>query len=219
MQEVWKNIDSESIIFWEEGLPFLDFRETDNITFKGENILGIRPDIDKIVLWRYISSFYRHFPAKTFVKIIKESPKDQIKRLILKSKSMPIVLENNVLSSSKELDAVPFNYEKSKEIGAFHKQNCLKTLAYLVLSEKIASHRIPYDLIQAEIFFNENFKGSKKDVFEKCCAYHELNSVEVLKNYSQNINYINYYAINKDNNKKKLSTLDVFISVFNKITK
>lgn len=111
-----KEIDSESFIFWENGLPFLDFKETSQITYKGENIFSLRPDIENKTLLRYISAFYRHFPGDIFVKIIKESTANQIKRLSQTSKKSAIVLENNVTPPSKELElnVVPFNLGLNK---------------------------------------------------------------------------------------------------------
>lgn len=212
-------IDEKSLIFWENDLPFLEFRETNNITFQGENILDYRTDVDKKLLLRYISSFYRHFPAITFVKILKESSKEQIQRLSRNSKEMPIVLKNNVILPKNKYGEVPFNYEKSKEIGAFHKPNTLKILSYLVLSGKYAKHRIPFDLVEANIFFKNNFKGNKNDVFKRCCEHHGLIAEEVLSEYDNTIKCINYYAMYNDKDKKKINTVDILLDAFFKITK
>ena len=38
-------------------------------------------------------------------------------------------------------------------------------LACLILSETIPSVLLPYDAFEAELFFNHNFKGSKKDIY------------------------------------------------------
>lgn len=216
-----KNIDTESIIFWRNGCPSLDFKETDVITFKGDNILHMRPEIETSTMLKYINAYYRHFPAESFIKIIKESSESQIRKLSYVNTKMPLVVKNDVQANKvKSLETIPFNYAKSKEIGTFHKQNTIKILAYLVLAEKYEKHRIPIDLIEANIFFKENFNGDKREVFERCCTHHDLNSEEVLLNYSSSIKSINYYALyNSPKNKNKSSTIDVLLNVFSQITK
>lgn len=218
-----KEIDSQSFIFWIDGLPFLDFKETDQITYKGENILNMRPDIDKKLLLRYISAYYRHFQADTFVKIIKESAVSQIKRLSHTGNNPAAVAENNVASISrpKENNFVPFNLEKSREIGTFQKPNTIKILAYLVLAERYSKDRIPIDLTEANIFFKNNFKGDKREVLDKCCKYHNFDPEEILSSYSNTIKSINYYALYNDvikSQKNRNSTINVLFDVFNKIT-
>lgn len=213
-----KNIDSESIIFWKDELPYLDFVETDVITFRGANILKMRPEIDNKTMINYIRAFYRHFPAETFTKIIRESSVNQIKRLSYTNNKQPLVLNNEISKPTNPSDVIPFNYVKSKEIGAFHKPNTMKILAYLVLSETYPKSRIPFDLIEANIFFNENFKDSKKEVFNKCCSHHGLKPEEVLLHYSNTIKCIDYYPT-YNNIKNKTRTIDILANVFMQITK
>lgn len=217
-----KGIDAESIIFWQDSLPFLDFKETYEITYKGENLFNMRPDIENKILLKYINAFYRHFKADTLVKLIKNSAPIQIKRLSQTSREWPIVPQNNVsiASRSAESNILHFNLEKSREIGTFQKPNTIKTLAYLVLAESFAKERIPLDLVEANIFFRSNFKGNKKDVFNKCCLYHELNPEEVLQIYSNTIKTIDYYTLYKQQDKRnKHNTINMLLSVFDKITK
>lgn len=217
-----KEIDSESIIFWQNGLPFVDFKQTYKITYKGENIFNLRSDIDRDQLLQYISAFYRHFKADTLTKIIKSSTANQIKRLSQTSKESAIVTENNVPRPIESTEAimVPFNLDKAREIGTFQKPNTIKTLAYLVLAEKYAKDRIPFDLVEANIFFKTNFKGNLKDVFNKCCLYHDFDPDEILRNYSNTIKNIDYYTLYKSANKRNdHNTVNALLSVFEKITK
>lgn len=216
-----KEIDSESIIFWINGLPFLEFKETNEITYKGENILNLRPDIDNKTLLRYISAFYRHFQAENFVQIIKESAASQIYRLSQKSNKSAIVGQNNVSSPTRNIEPnlVPFNLDKARELGAFQKPNTIKILAYLVLAEKYSKDRIPIDLTEANIFFKNSFKGEKKEVFNKCCIYHNFDPEEILLNYSNTIKSINYYALYNDpKNKTKNVTINMILDTFSRLT-
>ena len=60
-------LDSKSLVFWKNGQPSLQFMETDQITFIGENIMSMRPEVDPDKIKVYILTFYRILDPDTLV--------------------------------------------------------------------------------------------------------------------------------------------------------
>lgn len=213
-------MDNKSIVFWRNGIPSLEFMESNVITYQGINLLFLRPDIDIEDLQVYILTYYRILTPDTIVKNLKNLTKDDIKsryiaRVGKAGVGKAIVLDNN----PKPYGCVPFNYQPIKEIAAFKKQNAGRYLACMVLSKSYSGEFLPYDPYDAKRFFEENFKDSVEEVFDKYCESRKENKSELLS-YYRNIaerNRSKYYYEKVP--EKKFSTVDLLASAFLQIAK
>ena len=97
------------------------------------------------------------------------------------------------------------------DVTVTEKINTGGMLAWLILSETIPSVLLPYDAFEAELFFNHNFKRSKKDIFKRYCEYHHQNPDELL-DYYKTISKIEkqYVPIKSQQNKR---TVDALVSI------
>ena len=66
-------------------------------------------------------------------------------------------------------------------------------LAWLILSENISPNVLPFDPFEAQLFFNNHFKGSKSEVFQRYCQYHEQDSDKIM-DYYRSISKIEKYC-------------------------
>ena len=81
----------------------------------------------------------------------------------------------------------------------------------------IPSVLLPYDAFEAELFFNHNFKGSKKDIFNRYRKYYQQNSDELL-DYFQSISTIEKQCVPQISKQNKV-TVDALVSAFFHMTK
>ena len=58
-EDILPEIDKSSFIFWNGNKPSLEYVKTDKITYRGENVLDIRKDINIVDLLFYIQASYR----------------------------------------------------------------------------------------------------------------------------------------------------------------
>lgn len=210
-------MDNKSIVFWRNGIPSLEFMESNVITYQGINLLFLRPDVDIEDLQVYILTYYRILTPDTIVKNLKNMTKDDIKSRYVARVGKAIIIDNS--NNPKPSGCVPFNYQVIKENAAFKKQNAGRYLACMVLSKSYSGEFLPYDPYDAKRYFEENFKDTVEVVFDKYCESRMEDKNELLS-YYRNIaerNRSKYYYEKKP--EKKFSTVDLLTSAFLQISK
>lgn len=188
------------------------YQDSDKITYKGTNILSIRKDIDNNDIKLYVNSFYRIIEAQALYKNISTLPVQQIKNLKA-ANARPSVSTNKDLPAITKT-TIPFNYTNIKEQVSFKLTHAGKNLACLILSETIAPERLPFDYMEAKIFFKSNFKDDIKSVFERYCKHNNIKPSELLQYYE---NKKQRLPDSKKTTKPK--TTDSLLKAFLQITK
>ena len=85
------------------------------------------------------------------------------------------------------------DYTRCNNNIAFNKINAGRMLACLILSETISPNVLPFDPFEAQLFFNNHFKGSKTEVFKRYCEYHEQDPDKIM-DYYRRISKIEKYC-------------------------
>lgn len=194
--------------------------ETDVVTYKGVNLLFLRPDIDNDDLLIYLLTYYRVLSPDTIYKNVKYMTKHDIERRYVARVGKAISIDNKTyVKPKKTSNEVPFDYQPMKENAAFGKQNAGRYLACILLAKSYSEEFLPCDPYEAKGFFADNFKGSVEEVFERFCKSKNQDKNELLS-YYRNIAEKNrakqYY---KKQPEKKFSTIDLLTNAFLHITK
>lgn len=211
-------IDSESIVFWRNGSPSLEFMETEEITYKGENICVMRKDLEIRAIWVYILTYYKILSPQTLFNNIKCIKKKDMDNLFAGRMGKAIVVDNS--NSYKPLHKVPFDYQALKEKGAFSKQNAGRYLACLRLAKSYEAQFLPYDPFDARHYFEENFKEPIEEVLDKYCEARHEDKEKLLSHY-RNIaerNRSKFYFQEKTTT-TKFSTVNLLAKTFLHIAK
>lgn len=215
------------IVFWKNGVPSLEFTETEVITYKGENLMDIRLDMEKEELWVYILNYYRMLTPDTVYNNIQNMTRDDIKKLyaarVLRlpnqyATAINPAREENI-NKYRTYGNAYFDFQGLKETSAFRSQNAGRYLACLLLSKTYSDDLLPYDPFDAKRFFDENFKGSVEEVFDKYCCSRKVEKAEVLS-YYRNIAERNRSKCTFEvKETKKFSTIDLLANAFLHIAK
>lgn len=193
--------------------------ESNKITFKGENLMELRPDVDENSMLIYILAFYRILTPDFLYNNLKTMSISNIEKLYPAKINKIQHNTNTELSRYKSGAAIPFDYQKLKEKNAYEKPQAGRMLACLVLSKSYLNHFLPYDPFEAKYFFDENFKGNVDDVLHRYCVLRDVNEDELLA-YYRNIAESNLTrSLGVKNEPKKHSTLDMLTATFLQLTK
>ena len=192
----YQGLDKTCFVFWKDSTPCFQFEYTNKITFRGNEILKARQDINVNDLWFYIKAYYRVIPHNILYKRILTVDENIIKNLTVKDLRANVddkdLVENMKCSNNQRTCTIPFTYKKENE--AFGNLNSCKYLAYLVIAETTSEYIMPIELISAKIFFKKYFENeSYREVFDKCCKFNECDPEETLSSCKKSLK--KYYQI------------------------
>lgn len=184
-----KLTDHNYFIFWDNGTPYLEFKPTNIITYKGINVMEMRSDVKNTHLLAYIQAFYRELEPDHLIRNIKTLGVASIKNL-MRGRALVEVPINDVVKSL-DYKAVPCNYRAIRETAGFYKPNACRLLAYKVLyeTEQVPDRIMPVDIFELNLFFKEHFEGTPIEVFRRFCIHHCLDEKETLDTYRKKIKW------------------------------
>ncbi|KAL5286322.1 hypothetical protein ACFFRR_007761, partial [Megaselia abdita] len=93
-----------TLVFWRNGVPSLEFTETEVITYQGKNLMKMRSDLETVELWVYILNYYRMLTPDTIQRNIKNMTREDIKKLYAERNRSKCNIEENHQNKFSTID-------------------------------------------------------------------------------------------------------------------
>lgn len=219
------NADVDCFVFWKDTMGKI-FK----ITYKDEDLLSLRPEIDKQILIEYVQAYHRSLTAESLINNLRSLKKSTLNGLFRGCGTAKVFstqgTENcNAKDGATSLSNVSFkkiayDYTGFNEKMGFSKPAACRYLAYKVLAKSLPNNILPVDIHEVNDFFDTHFKGEPEEVFHRFCEIKNIEKDETLRYYKNKCNLDEIYNVKRPTKDlKKPNAGETLLSAWLHITK